>query len=190
MANKKLRNYGVSFLDTLHSTRYKAQFSDAISDCYCAVKLRTIFSSRTLFAGHVKDRSPIHHIGNVIYKFLCSCDSMYVGRTSQRLHLRMKEHVPPAFLEYTRAQQLGRLSKTKSKSKKTTWSSLSSIGKHFNDSPSCAVKYDPNNFTVLARGRTAFHLKVLEAMYIKTLAPDLCVQKKFVHSVLLFKGSF
>ena len=171
-----------------HSTRYKAQFSDAISNCYGAVKLRTIFSSRTLFAGHVKDHSPIHHLGNVIYKFSCSCDSMYVGRTSQRLLLRMKEHVPPPFLEYTRAKQLGRPSTNKSK--KTTWKSLSSIGKHFKESPSCAVNYDPKNFTVLARGRTAFHLQVLEAMYIKTLAPDLCVQKKFVHSVLLFKGSF
>ena len=31
---------------------------------------------------------------NVIYQFSCHCDSRYVGRTSQRLQDRIKQHVP------------------------------------------------------------------------------------------------
>ena len=49
-----------------------------------------------------KDVLPSHHHSNVIYYFVCHYDSRYVGRTSQRLEKRIKQHVsrsianPPA----------------------------------------------------------------------------------------------
>ena len=35
------------------------------------------------------------------------------------------------------------------------------------------------NFSILARGRTAFHLSTLEAIYIETSKLNLCKQKEF-----------
>ena len=32
----------------------------------------------------------------VIYEYVCHCDSRYVGRTTQRLQERIKQHVPKA----------------------------------------------------------------------------------------------
>ena len=40
-----------------------------------------------------------------------------------------------------------------------------------------------NKFSVLARGRTSFHLSTLEATNIKTSTPNLCKQKEFVYGL-------
>ena len=41
-------------------------------------------------------------------------------------------------------------------------------------------------FSVLSRGRSSLHLAVLEALYIRKLDPELCVQKENVLSLQLF----
>jgi len=41
-----------------------------------------------------KDMLPSHHQNNVIYQFVCHCDSRCVGHTSQRLEERIKQHIP------------------------------------------------------------------------------------------------
>ena len=38
-------------------------------------------------------------------------------------------------------------------------------------------------FSILARGRSSFHLSALEATFIKSLNPFLCKQKEFVYSL-------
>ena len=43
--------------------------------------------------------------------------------------------------------------------------------------------YSDDKFSILAHGRTAFHLLTLEATYIKTSKPNLCKQKEFVYSL-------
>ena len=43
----------------------------------------------------------------------------------------------------------------------------------------CAAKYDKNCFSILARASNDFHLSVLKGIYITTLNPILCKQKKF-----------
>ena len=45
-----------------------------------------------------KDILPALHQSNIVYRFLCNCDSRYVGRTSQRLQQRIKQHVPKTIL--------------------------------------------------------------------------------------------
>ena len=47
----------------------------------------------------------------------------------------------------------------------------------------CAQNYSDDKFSILAHGRTAFHLLTLEATYIKTSKPSLCKQKEFVYSL-------
>ena len=44
-------------------------------------------------------------------------------------------------------------------------------------------EYNDNKFSILARGRTSFHLSALEATYIKTSKPNLCKQKEFVYGL-------
>ena len=44
-------------------------------------------------------------------------------------------------------------------------------------------EYNDNKFSILARGRTSFHLSTLEATYIKTSKPNLCKQKEFVYGL-------
>ena len=58
----------------------------------------------------------------------------------------------------------------------------SAIGQHLLDNAECALYYNKDKFSVLARARTSFHLSVLEATFIKSLNPLLCKQKEFVYS--------
>ena len=41
----------------------------------------------------------------VIYEYVCRCDSRYVGRTTQRLQERIKQHVPKAIRQRTTPTQ-------------------------------------------------------------------------------------
>ena len=64
-----------------------------------------------------------------------------------------------------------------------TETSFSAIGQHLLQNPTCAHEYNDNKFSILARGRTSFHLSTLEATYIKTSKPNLCKQKEFVYGL-------
>ena len=45
----------------------------------------------------------------------------------------------------------------------------------------CAKHYNDAQFSILATAKSSFHLSVLEALYINSLQPILCRQKKFVY---------
>ena len=57
---------------------------------------------------------------------------------------------------------------------------------HLSGSASCREWYSDDVFSVLSRGRSFLHLAVLEALYIRKLDPELCVQKENVLSLQLF----
>ena len=60
----------------------------------------------------------------------------------------------------------------------------SAIGQHFlNNNAQCAFQYNNENFSILARGCSSFHLFALEATFIKSLNAFLCKQKEFVYSL-------
>ena len=59
----------------------------------------------------------------------------------------------------------------------------SAIGQHLLDNAQCALHYSNEKFSILARGRSSFHLSALEATFIKSLNPFLCKQKEFVYSL-------
>ena len=59
----------------------------------------------------------------------------------------------------------------------------SAIGQHLLDNAQCALHYSNEKFSILARGRSSFHLSALEATFIKSLNPLLCKQKEFVYSL-------
>jgi len=51
------------------------------------------------------------------------------------------------------------------------------IGLRLLCNPICAQKYNEKQFSILAKGRSPFHLIALEAIFIKTSNPILCRQK-------------
>ena len=152
------------------TTHYKQRIKAAVARCYPTVSLRVILSSKPILPSARKDVLPTMNRSNLIYEFTCHCDRRYVGRTSQRLWTRIRQHVPVYVRKNTR------LDKTPD----------SSIRRHLRDNDECRAYYNDNRFKILAFGRNDFHLSVLEALFIMNKQPELCIQKKFVYSTLLF----
>ena len=55
---------------------------------------RVVFTSKRMLPVARKDVLPTTLKSYVVYEYSCHCDSRYVGRTSQRLQDRIKQHVP------------------------------------------------------------------------------------------------
>ena len=75
------------------SQQLEHQAKSAVQNCYGAVSPRLIFSSRCMLPAAKKDVVPANLRSMVIYEYVCHCDSRYVGRTTQRLLERIKQHV-------------------------------------------------------------------------------------------------
>ena len=126
---------------------------------------------------------PSHHHSNVIYQFLCNCDSRYVGRTSQRLEEQIKQHVPRSIANPPASHNLQSLSRSCKAKIRPQQFHESANGQHLLDNVQCALHYSNEKFSILDRGRSSFHLSALEATFIKFLNPLLCNQKEFVYSL-------
>ena len=55
---------------------------------------RIVCFSKKMLPSFLKNVLPAHQRSNIVYKYLCHCNSVYVGRTSQRLEERIRQHVP------------------------------------------------------------------------------------------------
>lgn len=163
------------------SSRFEKQITSAVRRCYFAVEPRVVFSTKRLLPATKKDVLPAFHQSNVVYEFSCHCDSRYVGRTSQRLQDRIKQHVPKSIRTGQCSQDRTALSRSCKFKPSVTCDSA--IGQHLLENKSCALKYNNNKFSIIGKGRTPFHLSALEATYIKTTKPNLCRQKEFVYSL-------
>ena len=113
----------------------------------------------------------------------CHCDSRYVGRTSQRLEERIKQHVPKSITNPRTSANRQSLSRSCKNNIRPQQFHESAIGQHLLDNAQCALHYSNEKFSILARGRSSFHLSALEATFIKSLNPLLCKQKEFVYSM-------
>ena len=76
------------------SLKFEKQTKNAVNKCIGSVFTRVIFLTRKMMPSIRKDRLPSIQRSNVVYKYLCHCDSVYVGRTSQRLEDRSNQHIP------------------------------------------------------------------------------------------------
>ena len=91
-----------------------------------------------------KDVLPVYKRSNIIYKYLCHCDSVYyVGRTSQRLEEQIQQHVP----KFIRNQV--RKCYCKSTQNAPISDSGSAVGQHLQDNKVCADNFDINCFSIL-----------------------------------------
>ena len=146
------------------------------------IALIKMFISSKLFVFTEKQRDL--QKSNVIYQFSCHCDSGYVGRTFQRLQDRIKQHVSKSIRSCSSSQKRSlpaRRCKSSTQTNNQSLASDSAIGLHLLQNPICAQHYDDRRFSILAQGRSPFHLSALEATFIKTTNPALCRQKEFVY---------
>ena len=153
---------------------------------YGSVSTRLVFTSKCMLPVTRKDVLPTTQKSSALYEYKCHCDGRYVGRTSQRLQDRIKQHVP----QWLR-QQLTRPRRSQPhrscQRNNTKPDCDSAIGQHLLENDQCALNYDNQRLSILATARSSFHLNLLEAAYIKTQSPVLCRQKEFVHTLKLFQ---
>ena len=57
----------------------------------------------------------------------------------------------------------------------------SAIGNHLLHNQKCASHYKDNQFFILSKTRSDFHLSVLEPIFITLRKPNLCRQKEFAY---------
>ena len=88
---------------------------------------------------------------NVIYQYTCRCERAYIGKTTQQLLERVKQHVPDKILQAVPERKKA--------------PSDSAITKHPKASVSCIVNAR-RRLSVLVQARYGPHLNVLEALYI------------------------
>ena len=161
------------------SENFATRISEEVGQVFGSVRLRTVLYTYRPLSGIYKDVSPIQEKSNIIYKFSCHCGSGYVGKTSQRFHLRINQHVPKIIRSW--------INGTSAQPKKNYFSA---IGQHLLDNQVCAKNFKENSFSVVARAENSFQLHILEALYIQSLKPSLCKQKKFVYQTRLFKSLY
>ena len=167
------------------SHKFEEQLSTSVTRCFGAVKLRVVFQSRPMMQAAQKDKLPTTMNNNVIYKFACQCGSWYIGRTSQRLQTRIGQHVPKNLRKTLLTKSAAERRKIAGRYSKDA----SAIAKHLLNNPACADAYDEDCFSIIAHGRTKYHLSVQESILIEANQPKLCVQKRFVYRCLLFSNA-
>ena len=74
--------------------KFEKQIASAVKRCFFSVKPRRVCTIRQLLPATKKDALLSHYQNNVIYQFVCHCDSWYVGRMSQRIEEWIKQHIP------------------------------------------------------------------------------------------------
>ena len=140
---------------------FENQVLETVDNTFGAVSLRITHSTRKPLNGIVKDLTPDQEKCNIIYKYKCHCDSEYIGRTSQRFHIRRDQHVTNALRNW---MIYGNNKPIKSQS---------AIGEHLLNNLECAKNYNYNMFSIVCKGRNMYHLNVLESMFKKTNKPSL-----------------
>ena len=145
---------------------------EVVESCYGSVSIRLVFTSKCMLPVVRKNVLPAIQKSFVIYEYKCHCDSRYVGRTSQRLQDRIKQHVPQWLrqqLTCPRRSQPHRSCKRTDTKPDCDYA----IGQHLLDNDRCALNYDKEQFSILTAARSSFHPNLLEATYIKTRRPVL-----------------
>ena len=150
------------------SIKFKKQITSAMKRCLFSVEPCVIFNTRQLLPATKKDVLSSHHHSNVIYQFVCHCDSQYVGRTPQRLKEQIKQHVPKSIANPPASHNHQSLSRSCKANIRPQQFHKSFIGQHLLDNAQCALHYNNKKFSILARGRFSFHLSVLETTFIKS----------------------
>ena len=123
------------------STNLEKEVKTAVEICYGTVSTRLVFTSKRMLLVAHKDLLSTTQKSSVIYEYKCHCDGRYVGRTSQRLQNRIKQHVP----QWLRQQLTGprRSQPHRSCKRNDTKPDCDfAIGQHLLENDQCALNYD------------------------------------------------
>ena len=110
-----------------------------------------------------------------------------MGRTTQRLADRIKQHVPLVIREKNLRNRTQPVRECRNVQGLSAISCSSAIAWHLVANPICADQYNADMFKILSRGRSVSHPRMLEATFTLSLDHVLCCQKEFVHSLILFQ---
>ena len=132
------------------SMKFKKQITSAVKCCFFSVEPCVIFNTRQLLPAIKKDVLPSHHHSNVIYQFLCHCNSWYVGCMSQQLEERIKQHVPRSITNPRASANCQSLSHSCKTNTCPQQFHESAIVQHLLDNAQCALHYSNENFSILA----------------------------------------
>ena len=146
---------------------------------------RAVYNTMAMLPSAKKDSVPTTQKSSVVYEFSCRCEARYVGRNTQRLADRIKQHVPTSIRtkNTTEREQPPRTCKNSNSKMKSD----SAIGQHLITNPEWGKTYTDNNFRIIGQARSSFHLGLLESVYIQTQNPVLYKQKKFIFALGHFK---
>ena len=154
------------------SVDYRRRLQHVVRRGFPRATLRVISTTSRAFSAKAKDVLPDISKSHVVYEYRCRCERAYIGKTTQCLSERAKQHIPNKLLE---TPPVLRSAKTDS-----------AISKHLKENPECISEDLRKNFSVLAQARSQAHLNVLEALFIQAKSPVLCSQKDFVRVLSLF----
>ena len=168
--------------------KFEGKIKLSVNNCFGAVQPRVVFSSRRILPAIHKDVLPTFQQSNVVYEYVCHCDSRFVGRTSQRLQDRNRQHVPK-FIR-SRTSQERKQPECPGKLANSIPHCDSAIGNHLLHNQKYASHYKDNQFFILSKARSDFHLSVLESIFITLRKPNLCRQKEFVYKHKLLAGLY
>ena len=138
-----------------------------------------VFSTRQIIPAIHKNVLPTFQQSNIVYEYVCHCDSQYVGQTSQCLQDRIYQHVPKSI--QNRTSQERKQLEYPGKLANLILHCDSVIGNHLLHNQKCAYNYKDNQFFILSKAQSDFHLSVSESIFITLQKPNLCRQKEFVY---------
>lgn len=145
------------------SRKFKKEIEETITKASVTTTPIVSFTTRHTFNGVYKDSLPTTSKSFVVYNFQCCCGKQYVGKTTQVLSERIKQHVTNKLVE----------TKTMKKERNDT-----AITRHLRENLTCLMASPRKRFKVLMEARSKNNLDVLEALFIKQLKPELCQQKE------------
>ena len=142
-----------------------------VAAAYPTVKTTLSFSTTYAYRKIARESLPTTTISSVIYFYTCAGEATYVGKTTQRLTEQIKQHIPD---------------KISNNGVKRTDSAILA---HLKSNHSCIPgdkEHAIDRFRILA-GRSQCHLNVLEAVFIKSLSPSMCLQNEHMKKRMLFR---
>ena len=81
--------------------KFDRKIKSSITNCFGPVQPRVVFFTKRILPAIHKDVLPTFQQSNVVYEYVCHCNSRYVGRTSQRLQDRIRQYVPKSIRNRT-----------------------------------------------------------------------------------------
>jgi len=151
------------------SLKFEKQTKSAMKECYSVVQPRIIFATKKILLSIYKDYVPTTQQSMVVYQYVCHCDCRYVGQTLLRLQDRINQHISKSIRNNQKPTKILPKRNFKEKTNTTKSPQCDPIELHLLQNKQCANNYNDQQFSILAKARSAYHLSALEATYNKTL---------------------